>query len=175
MRDLTQHLTARADDNHAAPHYPLRRESYFHSLANSVRAQVRFLAYHRIKPHAPPLVRTPVNSFEFHACARTPQVAYLTVSLGRPILNQTSSKHRLGRGLPGYLILFAPHAFVPQRRYGSGRLPTQSVFCGISKHFTATCRVPPASRQSEHASIKGSSTVGRWDFTPDLARRLRTL
>jgi hypothetical protein len=30
--------------------------------------------------------------------------------------NQTTSKHRLGRGLPGYLILFAPHAFVPQRQ-----------------------------------------------------------
>ncbi len=28
----------------------------------------------------------------------------------------TASKHRLGRGLPGYLILFAPHAFVPQRQ-----------------------------------------------------------
>ena len=53
---------------------------------NSVRAQVRFLAYHRIKPHAPPLVRTPVNSFEFHRCRRTPQVAYLVVSLRRSSL-----------------------------------------------------------------------------------------
>ena len=26
--------------------------------------QVRFFALHRIKPHAPPLVRAPVNSFE---------------------------------------------------------------------------------------------------------------
>ena len=87
----------------------------------SIRAQVRFLAYHRIKPHAPPLVRTPVNSFEFHSCERTPQVAYLTVSLGYLSRTgvQTSSKHRLGRGLPGYLILFAPHAFVPQRQYRS--------------------------------------------------------
>ena len=31
----------------------------------------------RIKPHAPPLVRVPVNSFEFHSCERTPQVEYL--------------------------------------------------------------------------------------------------
>ena len=36
-----------------------------------------FLAYHRIKPHAPPLVRAPVNSFEFHSCERTPQAEYL--------------------------------------------------------------------------------------------------
>ena len=26
------------------------------------------------------------------------------------------SIHRLGRGLPGYLILFAPHALAPQRQ-----------------------------------------------------------
>ena len=28
----------------------------------------------------------------------------------------TPSIHRLRRGLPGYLILFAPHAFVSQRQ-----------------------------------------------------------
>ena len=38
---------------------------------------------HRIKPHVPPLVRAPVNSFEFHRCRRTPQVEYLMLSLGR--------------------------------------------------------------------------------------------
>ena len=49
-----------------------------------------------------------------------------------------SSIHRLGRGLPGYLILFATHAFVPQRQYLFSELPSQSVFYVISKHFTAT-------------------------------------
>ena len=44
---------------------------------------VRFLALRRIKPHAPPLVRVPVNSFEFHTCVRTPQVDYLSRLLGR--------------------------------------------------------------------------------------------
>ncbi len=35
----------------------------------------------------------------------------------------TSSGHRLQRGLPGYLIRFAPHAFAPQRQVTpSGRL-----------------------------------------------------
>ena len=47
-----------------------------------VRARVRFLAYHRIKPHVPPLVRAPVNSFEFQRCRRTPQVDHLSLSLG---------------------------------------------------------------------------------------------
>ena len=54
-----------------------------HSVA--IQARVRFLAYHRIKPHVPPLVRAPVNSFEFHRCRRTPQVGRLTLSLGRGI------------------------------------------------------------------------------------------
>lgn len=52
------------------------------NLSLLVQARVRFLAYHRIKPHVPPLVRAPVNSFEFHRCRRTPQVVYLMLSLG---------------------------------------------------------------------------------------------
>ena len=49
--------------------------------SGTVRARVRFLAYHRIKPHVPPLVRAPVNSFEFQPCGRTPQVDNLSISL----------------------------------------------------------------------------------------------
>ena len=41
------------------------------------QGRVRFFALPRIKPHAPPLVRVPVNSFEFHSCERTSQVDYL--------------------------------------------------------------------------------------------------
>ena len=79
---LSRHLTARADDNHAAPTLSplLDNESLRRSIA--FQARVRFLAYHRIKPHVPPLVRAPVNSFEFHRCRRTPQVGCLTLSLG---------------------------------------------------------------------------------------------
>ena len=80
---LSRHLTARADDNHAAP--PQRRLLAYPFPDNStaVQARVRFLAYHRIKPHVPPLVRAPVNSFEFHRCRRTPQVGCLMLSLSR--------------------------------------------------------------------------------------------
>ena len=141
-----------------------------------VLARVRFLAYHRIKPHVPPLVRAPVNSFEFHACARTPQVDYLMLSLRRsPITRQTSSNHRLQCGLPGYLILFDPHTFVLQRQLHLSKLPSQSVFCAISKHFTATLHIPPTSDVLKTHSIKGSSTVKLQYFTSDLCARLRTL
>ena len=80
---LSRHLTARADDNHAAPPPAPRRASTSLYRSPAVQARVRFLAYHRIKPHVPPLVRAPVNSFEFHRCRRTPQVGCLTLSLGR--------------------------------------------------------------------------------------------
>jgi hypothetical protein len=43
-------------------------------------------------------------------------------------VSPTASNHRLQRGLPGYLILFAPHAFVPQRQYWLSKLPSQLVF-----------------------------------------------
>ena len=46
-------------------------------LSPGILAQVRFFALRRIKPHAPPLVRVPVNSFEFQSCDRTPQAEYL--------------------------------------------------------------------------------------------------
>ncbi len=79
---LSRHLTARADDNHAAPSQRPRRASLSLNPSSAIQARVRFLAYHRIKPHVPPLVRAPVNSFEFHRCRRTPQVGCLTLSLG---------------------------------------------------------------------------------------------
>src|SRR5690554_2370327 len=89
--------------------------------------------------------------------------------------NPTDSIHRLRRGLPGYLILFAPHAFVPQRQLRISNLPSLSVFCVISMHFTATPHIPAASFSLKTSSFKGSSTVELPDFTPDLLVRLRTL
>ena len=50
----------------------------------------------------------------------------------------TLSTHRLRRGLPGYLILFAPHAFEPQRQLQTREPPSPLVFLHISTHFTAT-------------------------------------
>ena len=52
------------------------------------------------------------------------------------------SHHRLRRGLLGYLILFAPHAFVTERQCSPGKPPSPLVFFHISTHFTATHGVP---------------------------------
>ena len=54
----------------------------------------------------------------------------------------TPSVHRLRLGLPGYLILFAPLAFAPQRRWRPRGLPSPSVFFPISAHSTATPGIP---------------------------------
>ena len=61
---------------------------------------------------------------------------------GRP---PTTSDHRLQRGLPGYLILFDPHAFVHERQLQIRDLSSRSAFCDISKHFTATHHIPVTS------------------------------
>ena len=140
------------------------------------QALVRFFALLRIKPHAPLLVRAPVNSFEFQPCGRTPQVDYLLRLLrhGGP-KSPTPSNHRLQRGLPGYLILFATHAFVPQRQLKPSRPPSPLVFLPISTHFTATRGIPPASTSLKLYSFKCSLWVEPIDFTSDLQSRLRTL
>ena len=79
MRDLTQHLTARADDSHAAPVLGFSEEHPNISVRfPRCQAWVRFFALHRIKPHTPPLVRAPVNFFEFQPCDRTPQAGCLS-------------------------------------------------------------------------------------------------
>ena len=152
---------------------PKKHASLHESLA--VQARVRFLAYHRIKPHVPPLVRAPVNSFEFHRCRRTPQVGCLTLSLGRSPQRRTAGIHRLPRGLPGYLILFDTRAFELQRQLHSGKLPSQSGFFVISKHFTATPRIPPASTALKISSINCNFTVEPQTFTTDLNIHLRSL
>ncbi len=83
--------------------------------------------------------------------------------------------HRLRLGLPGYLILFAPLAFVPQRQELSRDPPSPPVFLSISTHFTATPRIPVPSPILEPDSIRRHSRVEPVDFTPNLADRLRTL
>ena len=89
--------------------------------------------------------------------------------------NQTASIHRLQRGLPGYLILFAPHAFVSQRQSFVSHMPSQSVFCVISMHFTATLHIPATSQKFKTTSIKGNFIVKQQTFTLDLITRLQTL
>ena len=90
-------------------------------------------------------------------------------------ISPKTSNHRLQRGLPGYLILFDPHAFVPERQSRPSELPSLSVCCVISMHFTATLHIPPTSTEFKMYIINGISAVKLQDFTTDLYIRLRTL
>ena len=89
----------------------------------------------------------------------------------------TPSAHRLRRGLPGYLILFAPHAFAPQRQITPSKPPSPPVFFRISTHSTATPGIPLASTCLQLSSIPGRHGVEPRHFTRGLkeppARALR--
>ncbi len=87
----------------------------------------------------------------------------------------TTSTHRLQRGLPGYLILFAPHTFAPQRQYRASESPSPLVFFRISTNFTSTLGVPLTSPELKISSFEGNSEVEPRDFTPNLDIRLRAL
>src|SRR3569832_2814090 len=87
----------------------------------------------------------------------------------------TPSIHRLRRGLPVYLILFAPHAVAPQRQYWPRSPPSPLVFLPISTNFTSTPGIPRPSSILKPASFGCTSSVEPRAFTSDLTNRLRAL
>ncbi len=172
---LSRHLTARADDNHAAPSQRPRRASLSLNPSSAIQARVRFLAYHRIKPHVPPLVRAPVNSFEFHRCRRTPQVGCLTLSLGH-------SPRWANSGHPSFTVrttrVSNPVRYPHFRASASVALPSAAFAIGVLrdiKHFTATPRIPPTSHVLKWTSSRRTSAVERRNFTTRLTHGLRSL
>jgi|BogFormECP03_OM1_1039626.scaffolds.fasta_scaffold12022_1 hypothetical protein len=99
------------------------------------------------------------------------RVSYDTEKLSSP----TSSTHRLQRGLPGYLILFAPHAFAPQRQLKTRLPPSPPVFFPISTNFTSTLEIPQPSSPLKSTRLKCSPQVEPRNFTSDCINRLRAL
>ena len=85
------------------------------------------------------------------------------------------SHHRLQRGLPGYLILFDTRTFEHERQLRTRQLPSQSEFFAISKHFTATRRIPPTLRALKLGSSRCSADVEHLHFTTRLKTGLRSL
>ena len=177
MRDLTQHLTTRADDNHAPPvsTFP---EGHLMLSASLVGCQalVRFFALLRIKPHNPLLVRAPVNSFEFNLAAVLPRWNTYCVNSGT---EGSVPPHLVfivySVDYQGNLILFAPTlsrlsvSNVQQAAFATGVPP--NIYA-----FTATLGIPLASPSLKKNSFKCSLWVKPIDFTSDLhSPRLRAL
>ena len=117
----------------------------------------------------------PSIPLSFNLAVVLPRWSAYCVCCGTDHLWPTPSTHRLRRGLPGYLILFAPHAFVPQCQLQSSRPPSPLVFLLISTHFTATLGIPLTSPALEPDSFQCSPRVKPWVFTSDLPCRLRSL
>ncbi len=144
MRDLTQHLTTRADDSHAAPVYAgIATSSGFHPSTTHMSRPGKVLRVVELSHILHRLCRPPSISLSFNLAAVLPRRHVYRVSFATGGVDSTHSKRdRLGLGLPGYLILFAPLAFVPQRQELSRDSPSPRVFLSISTHFTATPRIP---------------------------------
>ena len=87
----------------------------------------------------------------------------------------TPSAHRLQRGLPGYLILFAPHTFASQRQYtdqeaafATGVLPDIYAFHRYTRNSTSLSRTQEQQfrRQFLRLSRKISPPTYRPAYTP---------
>ncbi len=66
----------------------------------------------------------------------------------------TPNTHRLGRGLPGYLIPFATHAFVSECQQTPSILLSLLAFYRGSTDFTPTHGIPDASELLNFASFQ---------------------
>ena len=121
------------------------------------------------------LCGSPSIPLSFNLAAVLPRWNAYCVNCGTDAIAPTPSIHRLQRGLPGYLILFAPHAFAPQRQLRPSKSPSPLVFLPISTHFTATLGIPLTSSALKLYSLQSNSHLESRTFTPDLYCRLHAL
>ncbi len=176
MRDLTQHLTTRADDNHAPPVSMSRRTSCISALCIGCQDLVRFFAFFELNHILHCLCGPPSIPLSFNLAVVLPRWITYCVNCGTEGVNPpTPSNHRLRHGLPGYLILFATHAFEPQRQLAPSRSPSPLVFLPISTHSTATPGIPPTSALLKASSFESNLWVEPIVFTSNLPVRLRSL
>jgi len=88
----------------------------------------------------------------------------------------TASNHRLRHGLPGYLILFATHAFEPQRQLQTRQPHAYFVFnlredilAGVHKGDKIRIRVPALNNQEVEAEVRYIAPLG--DYATKRATR----
>jgi len=149
----------------------------FRGWSSGCQDLVRFVAYHQIKPHGPPLVVSP-RLFLWVSTLRLYFPGGTLNALASPLKGSTlpmASVQCWRPGLRRYLIYFATLAFVPQRQGRPSEMPSLLVFRSISTDFTPTPSVPFTSGALYPNGFLRNSTVKQWDFTKNLPGRLRTL
>ena len=117
----------------------------------------------------------PSIPLSFNLAVVLPRWDTYCVCAGTDTFVPTPSIHRLQCGLPGYLILFAPHAFEPQCQLQSSKPPSPLVFFLISTHSTATLGIPLTSPALKLNSFICSSAVKPRAFTYNLLCHLHSL
>ena len=144
-----------------------------HRLRRGLPGYLILFAPHAVAPQRQPCPSRPPSPPVFFRIS-----THSTATPGIPPASdtlQSPSSHRLRRGLPGYLILFATHAFASQCQSPSSWPPSPPVFFSISTNFTSTPRVPPSSPVLKLCSFGRTSSVKLRAFTPDLQSRLHAL
>ncbi len=139
------------------------------------QALVRFLAYIELNHMLHRLCGPPSIPLSFTLASILPRRCTYRVSFGTEGSPPTPSAHRLQRGLPGYLILFAPHAFAPQRQSMARSSPSPPVFFLISTDFTPTPGIPASPPRLQLNSSQCAFPVKPGYFTSGFLCRLRAL
>eukprot|EP00831_Metopus_contortus_P079428 TRINITY_DN78_c0_g1_i9.p2 TRINITY_DN78_c0_g1~~TRINITY_DN78_c0_g1_i9.p2 ORF type:complete len:243 (+),score=-28.54 TRINITY_DN78_c0_g1_i9:474-1202(+) len=154
LPDLTGCFTVRTDDGHAPPLSQSCKT--FRLTIIQLSYPVRCPALNPIKPQAPPVVVLPRQFLQVSALRPYfPGGAFHDFSSAHQqhVVTDTPNAHCLRLGLPGYLIPFAPPAFVPHCRSCSGKLPSPQVVPRGLQDFTPTPEVRFTSPSSKTAGI----------------------
>ncbi len=96
----------------------------FHCMSNPGKVP----RVHRIKPMLHRLCGPPSIPLSFTLASILPRRCTYRVSSGTEASAPAPSARRLQCGLPGYLILFDPHTFAPQRQSLARSSPSPLVF-----------------------------------------------
>ncbi len=144
LRDLTQHLTTRADDSHAAPvHAPLAGSSPFQASTTCMSRPGKVLRVVELSHILHRLCRPPSISLSFNLAAVLPRRHVYRVSYATGGVESAHSKRAPFRARTTRVS--NPVCSPSFRASASGvvqGLAFARVFLSISTHFTATPRIP---------------------------------
>ncbi|CAN4125373.1 unnamed protein product [Withania somnifera] len=141
------------------------------AIPASCRRLTQHLTARADDSHAPPVSAFPKAPLSFKRIRGMSSPGGILNALATALhgsIRTAPSIHRLRLGLLGYLIPFAPLAFVSQCQCRPSRVLSPLVFFPISTHFTAPPEIPSAPTVLQLGSFHRLSRVEPWDLTADL-------